>query len=102
MGIIALEEIVINSNQFKNHHSAFAKLPGATLKQVNLFSFKEGPSIRLNEAVLNGVDRLVIRVKSIEDAKNYLLSKNLLGQETSNSIYIKSEVLDGLKIELVE
>ena len=102
LGVIAMKEFVILTTDIDAYKSSIAKLPGVTSQKENLFSFSEGPAIRLSPSERNIIEKIVIQVKSIEQAKNYLKSINLLGKVDSNSVYLDELAMDGLKIELVE
>jgi len=100
LGIVGLVEIVIGTNQWALHKSQLIKLPGTILSDNNLFGFKEGPSIRLVNADINGIEKIIIKVHSVELAKKHLKSQSLLGNSTKNSVFIDPAAIDGLLIEL--
>lgn len=77
-----------------------AKLPGIKLNAGNVFSFEQGPSLRLKKSDASSIEKITLKVNSLEIAKKYLKSKNLLGSISENSIFIDSNSIDGLLIEL--
>jgi hypothetical protein len=102
LGILYLKEIVVSTSDFKKYDEQFARLPGVTKQQNGLFSFRDGPVLRLQLDAKNRISKIVILVKSLKKAKAFLESKKLLGNVNANSIFILPEAMDGLKIELVE
>lgn len=102
LGVLFLEEIVMGSTNFSMHKNELAKLPGINLNKDNVYSFKDGPSIRLTNSSANGFEKIVIKVHSVDEAKKYLKSKNLIGKSSMNSVFIDPKALDGLTIELVD
>lgn len=102
LGILSLEEIVIASKDFEKHKKNFSKLPGVIKYKNNLFGFQSGPSIRLKKSSHSAIEKIIVRVKSIPLAKAYLVSQNLLGKTTKNSIFISETAIDGLQVELID
>ena len=102
LGVLYLKEIVVSTSDFKKYDEQFARLPGVTKQQNGLFSFRDGPGLRLQQDAKNRIPKIVIVVTSLENAKAFLESKKLLGNVNANSIFILPEAMDGLQIELVE
>lgn len=102
LGVLYLKEIVVSTIEFKKYDEQFVKLPGVKKQYTGLFSFSEGPDLRLQQDEKNRIPKIVIVVESIKNAKVFLESKKLLGNVHANSIFILPEALDGLQIELVE
>lgn len=102
VGIIYLKEIVIGATNYLLHKGELLKLPGISEGPNDLFNFKEGPAIRLKRSEANGIEKIVLKVHSLNTAKQYLTSKSLLGKSSANSIYINERAIDGLQIELID
>jgi hypothetical protein len=102
LGIVSLKEIVIGSNKSSSYKNELGKLPGVNLSDNDLFIFAEGPSIRLVNSNSNGIEKIIIKVHSIDIAKKYLKSQNLIGDSTKNSVFINTAVIYGLLIEFTE
>jgi hypothetical protein len=102
LGIISLKEIVVGANGIKKYESQLQKLPDIKKNNGNLFSFREGPFLRLQQSSKNGILKIVVSVKSLQNAKAFLDSKKMLGQVNPGSIFILPAAIDGLQIELVE
>ncbi len=101
LGIILLKEIVIGSTDPGNYERQLLKLPDLK-KNGELFTFIEGPALRLQKCAKNRISKIVINVKSLTSAKLFLESKKILGKVTPNSVFISPLAIDGLEIELVE
>jgi hypothetical protein len=93
---------VIGTTNYKNHIKELQKLPGIKKKSDGLFVFTEGPAIRLRRAAKNGNEKIIVNVRSLADAKQFLQSKGWLGEVNRKSIFISPQVVEDLKIELVE
>ena len=101
LGIIALKEIVVGCNDVSAYSNELSKLPG--IKQHNnLFSFSKGPSIQLVKADNEGIQKIIVRVRSVIEAKMFLQQRKILGTVINNSIMINPAYIDGLKIELTD
>jgi hypothetical protein len=102
LGIISMKEIVIGTNSYRKYKQQLKRLPGINMKRNGLFVFSKGPAIRLHSAAQNSNEKIVVSVRSLAAAKEFLQSKSWLGEVTQKSIFILPQVVDGLKIELVE
>ena len=102
IGIIFLKEIVIGSSNYSLHKSELTKLPGVITSANDVFSFEQGPAIRLKKSDTNEIQKIILKVFALDVAKQYLKSQNLLEQSSGNGIYINSKTLDGLLIELTD
>jgi len=102
LGIVLLKEIVIGSNKWSSYKNELRKLPGVNLRDNDLFIFKEGPSIRLVNSNNNGIEKIIIKVHSVDTAKKYLKSQNLMGDSTKNSVFINTAAIYGLLIEFTD
>jgi len=102
LGVISLKEIVVGANDVKKYDSQLQKLPDLKKNKDNLFSFNEGPSLRLQQSSKNGILKIVVTVRSLKNAKAFLDSKKSSGKVNASSIFILPAAIDGLQIELVE
>jgi hypothetical protein len=102
LGIIGLKEIVISSSDLEKHAKELSKLPGIRKDNHHLFSFEAGPSIRLEKSTKSGINKIIIQVKSLGNAKKFLRAQQLLGKVEARSIYLNDLHIDGLQVELVE
>lgn len=102
LGVVQLKEIVVSTTEFRKYDEQLAKLPGVKKVATGLFSFDEGPDLRVQQGTKNGIPEIVIKVASLEKAKRFLQAKNLLGDVAGNNIYLLPGAADGLNIRLVE
>ena len=102
LGVVSLKEIVVSTTDFKKYDEQFAKLPGVKKVKNGLFSFSDGPDLRLQADGKNYIPKIVIKVHSLKKAKEFLERKKILGKVNTYSIFILPEAIDGLQIELVE
>ena len=102
LGVILLKEIVIGAADVKKHANQLQKFSDIKKNKDNLFSFKEGPALRLQRSEKSGIQKIVIKVESLESAKKFLVSKKILGEVNRNSIFISPAAIDGLQVELLE
>jgi hypothetical protein len=101
LGVTSLIEIVIGETDPSKYEKQWLKLPDVK-KDGDLFIFRDGPALRLQEAEKNGISKIVIKVKSLKTAKAFLESRKILGKKNKDSSFILPEATDGLQIELVE
>lgn len=101
LGIDSLVEIEVGSPNLARYSASLAALPGITRKGDGLFAFSTGPSIRLVEATTEGTCKIVLRVRSLEQAKDFLRAKGWLDPKRQNRVFLDSRMLEGLQVELV-
>lgn len=65
-------------------------------------SFKNGPAIRLVKSDKTFIKALLIKVSSLESAKEFLISKNSVGSISENEISINPEMVEGIEIRLCQ
>ena len=61
-----------------------------------------GPAIRVIQAEKDGIEGLVINVKSLKQARRCLKAHDLLGKDHPDSLTLAGPLLNGLNIRLVE
>lgn len=101
LGVISLQEIVVGATEVKKYDQQLKKFPDIR-KSNDLFSFNEGPALRLQQSSKNGILKIVVTIRSLKNAKAFLDSKKLSGKVNAGSIFILPAAIDGLQIELVE
>ncbi len=62
----------------------------------------DGPAIHLVQAEENGIQRLIVKVRSLKKAKSFLEQNDMLGTYSKNEIKINSGRVQGLDIRLVK
>ena len=101
LGVGLLREIVIGITNPAKYEKQLLRLPDVK-KVGEVFTFIEGPALRLQKAEKNWISKIVIKVNSLKTAKAFLESNKLLGTINVNSLFILPSAIDGLQIELVE
>src|SRR5687768_14919013 len=81
LGITSIREIVIGARSVTDAADAWGRLAevpgeGATPS----FTFGSGPRIRIVPAKVEGIERIVLGVRSVEDAKRFLASRRMLAR----------------------
>jgi hypothetical protein len=99
LGIEYLKEIIIGIEEPKKYTNELTKVPGIE-KEGNVFIFSEGPNIKLIKSDAPFVG-LLIKVRSIENAKNQLHILGIATRNTNNGLLLDDEIF-GTQIELIE
>lgn len=103
LGVISVRELVLGVASVKDASQVWDKLldsPGRGA--CGLFAFGSGPAIRLVQAKTEGIQSMVVGVKSIARAKQFLAERRMLGQESNGQLWIDPAAVGGLAIALVE
>ena len=74
----------------------------AANKELVVTLFRRFTLEKTFETSLEGIEKIVIQINSLDRAKKYLQSKKMLGDISGKSILIDQQTLGGLLIELVE
>ena len=67
-----------------------------------VFAFGSGPKIRLELAEAEGIRGIVIGVRSLARAREFLTQKHMLGGASEGRVAIAPAAVGGLRITLVE
>ena len=102
LGVILLKEVVIGCKNSSSCINELSKLPGIKMLDNNRFSFRSGPDLRVTNSDTEGILKIVVKVYSLASAKEYLESKNILGESKKSSISIDPKAIDGLIVELID
>ena len=103
LGIRALREIVITLADLRQGTDSWASLLGRDrLVSTAVFTFSEGPAIRLVQSPQEGIHEIVLEVAALLDTETYLKSKGLLGSMSDGYLTIADSVIQGLRISLTE
>ena len=78
-----------------------AKLLGSPTASGH-WSLGTGPSIRVIPGPQDRIQKIVLQVKSLAQARTYLKNRNLLGSVSPKEISIQPSKIQGLSISLVE
>ena len=103
LGVRAIREIVIAVADLRQGTDSWAGLLGRErLGPPGVFTFAEGPAVRLVQSPRDGIHEVVLEVASLADAKSYLDSKGLLGSEVDGYLTVAAPAVQGLRIRLTE
>jgi hypothetical protein len=102
LGVVSVKEIVIGCNNVSACRNDLLKIPGIQREENDLFTFNTGPTMRLINAGSGGIQKIILKINSLEVAKRYLQEKKLLGSATKGKISIAPQAIDGLLVELVD
>ena len=103
LGIEAVQELVMGQKDLEAGRALWQTLLAPTAaSDRTVWPLGEGPAVRLVAAKTNSVQRLVIRVASLQRAKSFLREKGFLGIDSPEEATIDSTKLNGLDFRLVE
>jgi hypothetical protein len=102
LGIIRLKSIVIGCTDVKSNSDELSKIPGISKGENYRFNFSTGPLLQLMKADSAGILQIIVEVRSLADARRYLLQKNMLLQTNNRRIFIKPQSIGGLIVELIQ
>ncbi len=102
LGVIRLKEIVIGVIDVAKASEQWRRLlASAGQESDGLFTFGDGPGIRLVPAETDGIRELVIGVRSLDDARGFLADRGLLEIGDGARVSIAPAAIGGLQIRLV-
>jgi hypothetical protein len=80
LGVESIQEVVIGSTAFETDREMWRNLlmPSAPAGTV-LFQSPQGPPVRIVKDARDRIQSVVLKVRSLDDAKSYLLSQKMLG-----------------------
>ncbi|MEP6788880.1 MAG: hypothetical protein ABJB40_10645 [Acidobacteriota bacterium] len=100
LGVVAVKELAIGVVDLKITQAKWRNLVDRPDQQSgNLYRFSHGPAIRLFAASTDGFKRIVLQVRSLRKAREFLAQRNLLGK-TRDRVYIDPLAMGGLEIIL--
>lgn len=102
LGIIAVKEVIIGLQNFEEKLHRWQDLisPNAPTAQ-GVWQLGQGPVIRLVPASLDSIQTLLLRIRSLDQARDFLARKNFLGKVSDDHISIDPIKIQGLDIRLV-
>jgi hypothetical protein len=102
LGVIGVSELTIGVTDLKAARIKWQMLLDRPQQQSgDLYRFSIGPAIRLFAATTDGFTGIVLQVRSLQSAKQFLADRNLL-RSTDNTIGIDPLAIGGLRITLEE
>jgi hypothetical protein len=103
LGVIAVKEIVLGVTDLEKAAVQWRSLVASPGQETDgLFSFGDGPGIRLVEADEPGIREIVIGVRSVGDARRFLAIRGLLESGEAGRVSIARKALGGLHVTLVD
>jgi len=102
-GIDSLKEIVVAVTSVEEAAQKWERLLQASASGVDpLFALGSGPQIRLVRAESEGIQSVLLRVKSKARAERFLVENQMAGGSDSQHLWIAPSAVGGLRIALVE
>ena len=102
LGVLALREIVLGVTDVDAARAQWGKLVDAPPQAVgDVVALGAGPQIRLVPSAAPEIQRLVVQVRSLEQARAFLAERRWLGESTAERVTIAPAAIGGLRIELV-
>ena len=101
LGIVAVKELVIGLVDLKAAKAKWKMLLDKPDDgSGNLYRYRIGPAIRLMKAPTDGFKRIVVQVRSLRNAKEFLAQRNLLKKSSDKTVGIDPSAVGGLDIIL--
>lgn len=101
LGIESTYAIVLESSNFKNYEAEWIRLFGKPKPDGYLHAVL-GPAFRIIPGSNSGIQRIVLKVKSLARAERVLKVQKLLGDKKKGEIFLKPSAVQGLHISLIE
>jgi hypothetical protein len=103
LGVEGVEEIVLSVTDYEGKHAAWQNLMAPTASSARgCWRPGGGASVRLALGAKNEFARLVLKVRSLRDARRFLSDEGLLGVDRGDEIAIDPARVQGLSIHLSE
>src|SRR5688572_23670179 len=101
LGIVAVKELAIGVVDLKAARLKWRMLLDRPDQEAgNLYRFSQGPAIRLFAAQTDGFKSIVLQVRSLRKAKEFLAQRNLLKKTKDKTVAIDPLAIGGLRITL--
>ncbi len=102
LGIVGVDEITVGVRDLDHARSKWSALlePSPRISD-DAFVFDSGPRIRLVRAESPGIQRIILSVRSLDEAEKFLNERELLARDDAGHIAISPAAIDGLTIQLV-
>jgi hypothetical protein len=101
LGVRSVEEVVIGTTDLSAATKVWERFLGPAATATSpLWQVGDGPAIRLVASNENALQRLVVRVSSLQRARAILHERNMLRAD-ARGIAIEVPVLDGVRLDLI-
>lgn len=101
LGLLGAKEIVIAAADMAKERKAWEQILGKP-SSSGTFTAGTGPAIRVVGGQEDRLEELVLRVKSLNSARNHLKAEKLQGPGSAQTLLLNSSRIQGLKVRLVE
>lgn len=101
LGIQSVREVVLSAKDYRQERAAWQRLLASQTASGN-WNPGAGPSIRLVPGSRDRIQKIVLQVRSLSQAKAFLKKRNLLGPASAGEAFINPSGIQGLSISLVE
>lgn len=106
LGIVGTETIVLGVRDVARASAQWRRLtdargPAGAIAN-DTFHFGSGPAVHLVRDTTDGIQSLVLRVRSLPDAEHFLVNHGWLESDTPDRVTIARRVLGGLRVSLVQ
>ena len=103
LSVISVQEIVFGTADLEKTREQWQELLNPLRPSFpDVWQIGSGPAIHIVQANEDGIQEIVIGVRSLTRARGYLEEQGLLGSVGNGKLTIESPVLQGLNIRLVE
>ena len=101
LGVVAVKELAIGVVDLKAAKVRWRRLLDSPDQESgNFYRFSQGPAIRLFAAPTDGFKSIVLQVRSLSKAKEFLAQRNLLKESRDKTVAIDPLAIGGLEIIL--
>jgi catechol 2,3-dioxygenase-like lactoylglutathione lyase family enzyme len=103
LGIVGVAEITVGVRDLEDARNKWSALlePSPRISDDE-FVFFAGPRIHLVQAESPGIQGIVLKVRSVDRAANFLGEHRLLAKDATGQVTISPSAIDGLSIRLVD
>lgn len=103
LGVVAVSKIVIGSTDVSALRDAWRTiLAPLSMSGDGLMTIDAGPAVEIVDANADGIQGLVLKVASLEQARSFLEGQGLLGDSTGNELRIDPTKIQGLDIRIIQ
>ncbi len=103
LGVVAVSKIVVGSTDVSALRDAWRTvLAPLSMSGDGLMTIGAGPAVEITDAGRDGIQGLVLKVASLEQARSFLEGQGLLGDSTSNELRIDPTKIQGLDIRIIQ
>jgi hypothetical protein len=103
IGVLGVKEIIVGSTDCQQLRQQWSNIfAPAPMSSDGSISFDSGPAVRISPRAENSIVALVLEVSSLKQARTFLRTNGLLGDDSGTEISIDPTKVQGLDIRLIE